>query len=300
MKKYRILITGVSGYIGAELARKFASIPDYDVIGTSRRKNPNLGIGQHQGDLSDSSFAAKLFKNQRFDFVIHSAGLIRSSDENQLRQSNIVCTANLLSLLESDVRLILFSSDQAVHGVGRYGRSKREVENLVQNDCKNYTILRLAPALGPITANLTSTFPKAIHNVMNKKVLFIPGDGSFIVYPLLIDDLFFVIQKLISTKRGQNKVYGLPGQEITYSSFIKFSEQALNVRRLKIHIPMPMLKMIARMLKLLKILDNLPSDAILEIGNPLPISKDELYADIGFEPTQTKAGILNLLQCKPS
>lgn len=141
----KILITGITGQVGSQLADYVLDNTDYDVIGMMRWQEPldNLyhltdrinrkdRIALCYADLNDYPALAKMFKSLRPDFISHLAAqsFPKTSFDIPIEtlQTNVIGTANLLEctrqLKESD------SYDPVVHICSSsevYGRVKSGV-----------------------------------------------------------------------------------------------------------------------------------------------------------------------------
>lgn len=128
----KILVTGGTGYIGSHVVVDLLE-KNYEVviidnlvnskadvlkqIQTITKKTPTF----YQINLTDYAALKEIFKNEKFDLVIHFAGLksIPESIEKPLTyyQENLVGTINLLKCMESyQVKKIIFSSSATVYG----------------------------------------------------------------------------------------------------------------------------------------------------------------------------------------
>lgn len=112
MKK-KILITGITGQVGSQLADYILDNTDYEVVGMMRWQEPmdNLyhlanrinakdRIGIYYADLNDYSSLARLFEEVRPDFISHLAAQSYPKTSFNIPietlQTNIIGTANLL------------------------------------------------------------------------------------------------------------------------------------------------------------------------------------------------------------
>jgi UDP-glucose 4-epimerase len=120
-----------------------------------RRVNQITGhpIAFHQVDLLDDVAVEAVFSGERFDAVIHFAGLkaVGESVANPLAyyQNNVVGTLNLLHAMDrADVRTLVFSSSATVYGASDqmplneeqpldagnpYGRTKEQIEDILSD-----------------------------------------------------------------------------------------------------------------------------------------------------------------------
>lgn len=115
----RILVTGVSGFIGARLARALVDA-GHRVAGTYIEDALRMeGVSLHRADLRDREMLAAALAESRPEVVVHLAGLShvgaswrRSSDYFQV---NVLGTENLLAAA-GDARVVVASSSEV------YGR----------------------------------------------------------------------------------------------------------------------------------------------------------------------------------
>jgi nucleoside-diphosphate-sugar epimerase len=79
----RVLITGCSGYVGHQIASRFASA-GWDVIGSSRRPHSLEGVEVVTGDHLNADFVASIVR--RSDAVLHCAARTRGHDSEVFRR----------------------------------------------------------------------------------------------------------------------------------------------------------------------------------------------------------------------
>ena len=159
----KILVTGGAGYIGSHTVKKLIKhnyeVVIFDNLSTGRKelvKGKNLIIG----DLKDIHAIKSVFKQHKFDAVMHFASLIQvgESFKNPMKyyRENILNSLNLLdAMLEAGVKYFIFSSSAAVYGipeftpitedhplnpVNPYGETKFFVEKILQNFDRAYDL----------------------------------------------------------------------------------------------------------------------------------------------------------------
>ncbi len=164
-----ILVTGGAGYIGSHCAmallEKGYDIVIFDNLSTAHmetvKKLSNYGNVEFlQGDLQNKSDVKKVFDAYDINAVIHFAAnsLVAESVKNPQKYyfNNVYGTLNLLeSMLEHDVKKIVFSSTAATYGepeynpidekhpqnpINPYGQSKLMVEKIMDDYSKAYNL----------------------------------------------------------------------------------------------------------------------------------------------------------------
>ena len=159
----RILITGISGFIGSKLKEVFIE-RGYEVWGISRQKSDDAHIVQ--GDLSSFESTKQAFaKLPDCSIVIHAAALAHSATKKvgqDYYKINITLTNNLTKYLFGKQIQFIYLSSISVYGlegsrssvtVGdekkpatNYGMSKLKCEEIIQSsDIHSIAILRPAP-----------------------------------------------------------------------------------------------------------------------------------------------------------
>lgn len=123
-KIQKILVTGGAGYIGSQ-AVKFLRDGGYEVVVLD-----NLSAGRREavgdaklivGDLSDRQLLDRVFREEKFDAVMHFAGFleVEESVANPAKyyENNVVNGLQLLdAMLAHNVSNLVFSSSAAVYG----------------------------------------------------------------------------------------------------------------------------------------------------------------------------------------
>jgi UDP-glucose 4-epimerase len=128
MDKKNILITGVAGLLGSNMADWILNNhQEYNVIGVDDLSggyidNVNDKVIFENYNLSDKNLSS-LFEKYNFDYVFHFAAYAAEGLSPFIRtfnyQNNLLCTANIVNnCIEYDVKRLIFTSSMAVYGVG--------------------------------------------------------------------------------------------------------------------------------------------------------------------------------------
>ncbi len=169
MSNKQILITGGAGYIGSHCAlallKKGFEVVIFDNLSTGHIETvetlKNYGkLTFVQGNLLDESKLAAVFSQNNIDSVIHFAAisLVGESvkDPQKYYVNNVSGTLNLLkSMIENDVKKIVFSSTASIYGepeytpideehpqkpINPYGSTKLMIENILDEYSRAYNL----------------------------------------------------------------------------------------------------------------------------------------------------------------
>ncbi|MBN8703767.1 MAG: NAD-dependent epimerase/dehydratase family protein [Bacteroidetes bacterium] len=253
-----VLITGVAGFVGSNLAKKLLE-ENCTVIGIDNlsygylsnlkaiEKNPKFTF--ILGDIANPL----ILKDHKADVIVHLASqkiprytnALRTLDENYLMLRNVVHKCIL------DKSKIVFASTSDVYGKNpnvpfseesdlvlgpttvkrwAYASSKLYGEQyIIANNDEyglDYTIMRFFGSYGP---NQNTTWwggPQAvfIQNFLEKKPIEIHGDGTQTRTFTYIEDTIQGIVKCVLDKRSNNSIYNIatnPTEEITIVELAK-------------------------------------------------------------------------------
>ena len=198
----KILVTGGTGYIGShvvvDLLEKGHEVVIVDNLSNSKitvldsikeitEKSPIF----YQNNLINYGTIEKVFKEHKFDLVIHFAGLksVSESVEKPLMyyQHNLTGTINLLRCMQSfHVKKIIFSSSATVYGANHagecietmptgqnitnpYGKTKYMIEEILKDVCTSdpdfsAVALRYFNPIGNHSSGLLGEDPNGIPN----------------------------------------------------------------------------------------------------------------------------------------
>lgn len=160
----KILVTGGAGYIGSHACVQFLAA-GHEVVVLDNLSNAkaasldrvrlitNREVAFIEGDIRDATLLDRLLAREKFDAVIHFAGLkaVGESTEKPLLyyQNNVAGSATLFeAMAKAGVKTMVFSSSATVYGdpaavpitedfptaaVNPYGRSKLMIEDMLRD-----------------------------------------------------------------------------------------------------------------------------------------------------------------------
>ncbi|WP_195270625.1 UDP-glucose 4-epimerase GalE [Eubacterium sp. 1001713B170207_170306_E7] len=166
----KVLVSGGAGYIGShavvQLLDKQYDVVVVDNLSTGHQWAVDKRVSFYQCDIRNKKDLDKIFKKEKIDVVMQFAAdiVVADSEQNPLKyyDNNVYGTIALLqTMLENNVKNIIFSSTAAVYGntekvpveendplnpISPYGATKAFVERIL-DDCRkayglNYCVFR--------------------------------------------------------------------------------------------------------------------------------------------------------------
>lgn len=264
----QIVLTGVSGFVGARLLEVLA--PQHQVTAVTRRPIPvSKGVSLAIADLTQLTQAPTWLKNQ--DCVIHCAALahvVRAPSADTLaeyRRINTEATLNLARYaVAAGVKRFIFLSSIKVNGeattpnhpytaadqpapVDAYGQSKWEAEQALQHLATTtgleVVIIRPVLVYGPgVKANMRRLmswidqgWPLPLARIHNRRSL------------LALDNLVDLIRHCLQHPKAAHQIWlASDGEDLSTPELIRRLAQALNRPARLIPVPPSALQWLAR------------------------------------------------------
>lgn len=262
----KILITGLTGFLGAHLAERLLKTNRYELVGTYRDAQKAIpfekqGIEMRKADLLKE--ASLINATNGVDVVVHLAGLMRFHEQwAPLYAHNVTATQRLAedALKQGVGHFIYSSSTEAIGPVAQipgdetspyqptylYGRTKQMAEVWLkekqQTDDLPLTILRPTGIYGPGDVYVTLSTVRA---VANGALRLLPGNGDKFIQFTYVDDIVQGIQQTIEKPtRSKGETFILAGDEYTtYKEMFTIIANLLDVPPPTRSIPMSLAKM---------------------------------------------------------
>ena len=270
----KILITGRNGFIGRNL---------FDYL-----NNKKYIVSPAKRDTNKKDLFS-IIKNS--DVVIHTAAITNPFDK-EIWKVNLDYTNLIVRVCKKlDKKLIYISTQNVLFGTDTYSKTKRLSEKLVKT-LKSYVILRPTIVYG-------KNEDRYISNLINliKKSPLIPiiGDGKNKIQPLYLNDLIKIIEFCIN--KNVNGVYLIAGKSIiTYNDLINQIINILKFNRLKVHIPIVLLKPIAYILQNISKKPFITTVQLENIKKDLVFDTDQIQKFFKINLTNLEEGLNNLLK----
>lgn len=259
MKK--ILITGGSGFIGANLIMRLSKMDQYEIT-VFDISPPHIGqLPPHirfiQGDLRDANLVRKMIVDDSIDIVYHLAwGTIHeTATRDPLEDVNINVAASLILLdacIHTQVNRIIYVSsggtvyglpeqlpiteDHPTHPINAYGVSKLTVEKYLQMFSYlhglDYVIFRPSVPYGPFQnphrrQGAVSVFT---YNALKGKPIVVWGREDIVRDYFFIDDLIDALVLVLANPNVKNKTFNLSGKEsISLHHLLETIQETLHI-----------------------------------------------------------------------
>lgn len=247
-----IAITGATGFVGkAVLAKALAD--GLQVRALARRpQEPRNGVEWVMGTLDDHGQLAKLVAGA--DAVLHIAGMVNAPNRAAFEACNSRGTANVIAAMKAQgmKRLVHVSSLAAREPhLSDYGWSKAEAERHVQGSGLDWTMVRPPAIYGPHDAEFLELFQMAQWGFMA-----LPPRGRVSI--IHADDLAGLLMAMAGTQDHDthDQIYEVDDGHYgawTHETLARAIGRAVGRKRiLPIHLPAPLLKLGARVDRLIR------------------------------------------------
>ncbi|NBV51644.1 NAD-dependent epimerase/dehydratase family protein [bacterium] len=269
----KVMLTGASGFVGRNLFISLLTDPRVQKIVLPVREPRKLTKQWEQDGIRVSENKVEVIEtaapewhglgSQAVDVLIHSAGILFARAQKDFFDTNVKGTLNLLKQVKYDRAVVL--SSQAASGpcqagqntktendvpepITWYGRSKLEMERLVQEQLGDKNIICIRP---PIILGARDTATLPLFKMVKGRVLFKPGLKPKYYSYIAVKDLVRAIEQVIwvsnPLKAFQQKVYFVASEEvITDETLIVTAAAAAKKRGVLLKIPQPLLKGIVK------------------------------------------------------
>jgi NADH dehydrogenase len=282
----KLFITGATGGLGKTLISRLSAL-QYQLVLLhlpTEILEKQKGIEYVAGNILDPlSYQPAL---SGVDAVIHLAAITHTNKTSLYFKINTEGTKLLLAAAQaSRVKRFIYISTRAIdERGGGYSASKAQAEALVQASPLSWTILRPSEVCGASQGEAITTLMSSITTMP-----FIPivGDGQYRIAPVHIDDVIeAIVRVVLSEPRTTGKTYTIAGpHDYSYDEFVDRLLEKYQLKKVKIHVPVFFIRLLAWGLSLLPIKKPfLVRDQIPRLLCPKSAVIDQAKSDFGFNP----------------
>lgn len=295
-KMKRVLVTGASGGLGQHMLRYLARQKNLEVKALVHRSPVTLAnCTTVSGNLLD--LASLVQATRGIDVVAHLAALTHSNCSEDYFRVNVEGTKNLLDACTiNGIKRFIHISSRAVHPQGgSYSESKLRGEELVRKSGLEWVVVRPAEVFGPDSPDAVN---KVIRWIQSFPVVPVIGNGTYLLSPAYIDDVVAAIGECIINSGHDGKILLLSGpEEVTYTELIDRICRFLCVKRVKIFIPVAIVRWMVEISILLggKMLVR---DQIPRLVCDKSTSTEPLFQPTNYHPRSLEQGLSQFLRQK--
>ncbi len=294
----RILITGVTGFVGSNLVKHFSGRKDYSVFGHSRDTGKaRRQFPQHHVEIV-SDYSASLLDELKIDTVIHLAGIAHdlsnqykpedyyrvNYEGTKLAYDEFIKSNASKFIFVSSIKAAVDISAEPVteevipNPVTDYGESKWRAEQYIQSHAvagKSFFILRPAMIHGPGNKGNLNLLYRFVKTGIPFPFGGFDNQRSF----LNIDNFIFVIQQLLQ-KEIASGIYHLADDGfLSTKDLYRIIASALGKHPRVLNVPKSWIQNLAGLLKKKHLVNKLTEDMMVsnkkiinELGVGLPVA----------------------------
>jgi nucleoside-diphosphate-sugar epimerase len=211
----RILVTGASSPLAVGVLRQLLLNGDLELwCGRHRKDIPIVDPSLHVIDLDLESDLSEALSRERFDMVIHFAGVTHATDEQQYWNVNLQATVRLAEATRENGcrRFVYISTRCATLGSGAYGESKLAAEQELQKlHWESLLIVRPAEIYGGGGSEGIDRMLAIAHRWRFIPALF--GHSNLLFAPMHVDDFSRLLAELIQQHHSGIRIENMCGPE---------------------------------------------------------------------------------------
>ena len=260
MHRLRILITGISGFIGRSLVEEIVdrNLP-WNICGIDM-KEPIFNDSKYlelidfkSVDIRDENAVKSYFRNRAFDGVIHLAAVSRVVDAENNKENCVATNLNgtryvVESVAKQQDAWFILGSSREVYGeqsvmpvketaekkpVNIYGECKLEGERIVKRLISRYVILRFSNVYGNSYDIDGRVMPTFVKRALKGEPLFLEGGTQVIDFTYIndnVDSIIKLVELLEDGKLTTEEILVSPGIENKITDVIAYLEEILGKR----------------------------------------------------------------------
>jgi NADH dehydrogenase len=295
-----ILITGGTGFVGRNIVRKL--IQANQDVRCLVRKTSNVSIFEglkldySEGDITRPQTLLKATKG--VDTVIHLVGIIREGRDATFEKIHASGTANVIEASKKGgvKRFVHMSALGAgPEAISRYHKTKWQGEEAVRASGLDYVILRPSIICGG-DDEFVNMFAKMIRQTFLTRMMPVIGSGKYKMQPIYVGDVAHCFVTAATGDKIVNETYELGGPEqLTFNEILDTIMRVMGKRRLKVHLPMVVGRVLAFFMEKLLSAPPLTREQLIMLQSDNVTDITAMKRDFDFEPMRFEDAIRTYL-----
>jgi len=292
-----VLITGSTGFVGRHIVKELHSRGIK--ARCLARSSSNLAILSEldveirYGDVTNQASLETALED--IEAVVHLVAIIRETKQATFEGVNVLGTGNLVQAAKKmGVKRLIYMSNLGAGPDQRFPLlySKWRGEEEIRSSGIDFTIFRPSIMFGKGDGFVTVL----ADTIKGLPLVPVIGSGRTKFQLIWVEDVATCVAKSLQDKETINQVIPLGGPEhLAYEEIIDLIIQTLKLRRLKLHIPVPMMKTIVWVLERLLPQPPVTSAQLVMLAMDNVTSLDVVETVFGFKPVSLRQRIGDIL-----
>jgi len=215
-KDAAVAITGATGFVAKNLRRRLAK--SHRLVSLSRKAfRPLRNEEAVATDYSDSAALRRVL--QDCDVLIHLVGAGERVAGPSYDAVNAGITSAVVEAAKPKVRQIVFLSGLGASSgsTSEYFRSKFKAERIIRDSGIGFTVFRPSFIIGR-----NDYLTRSLNRQIRRGPAVIPGNGRYVIQPILISDAVRIVEDSVLNPRFLNKTFDLVGpEEIAFEKYVR-------------------------------------------------------------------------------
>lgn len=292
-----VCITGSTGFVGRHIAHELCSrgLKVRCVTRSTSDLTPLVGLDIEtcQGDVTNMTSLEKALQN--VGTVVHLVAIIRETGDTTFEAVNLAGTKNLLHAAKRmGVKRFIYMSNLGAGPDRRFPLlyTKWQAEEEVRNSGIDFVILRPSVIFGR-----GDGFVTVLAGVIKRTPLIpIIGSGKTRFQLISVEDVAACVAQSVEEEIVTNQAVPLGGPSyLTYEEIVDLIIERLKLRRLKVHIPVPLMHFVAWTGEKLGLTLPVTSAQLAMLTKDNITSLDAVERVFGFKPVSLRERIDNVL-----
>src|SRR3989337_911093 len=290
-----ILLTGATGFVGSNLMKELLKQGlQVRCLGRNPDRADALkkaGAELVKGDITDKDSIAKALEDDKVEAAVHLVGILAETGKATFEAIHTQGTRNMVEACKSKgIKRFIHLSALGTRSNARsqYHKTKWEAEEIIRASGLDYTIFRPSVIFGK-EDKFTNLFAGIIKI---SPFIMIPGNGQNKMQPVSVKNLDSAMTMAIQNSKHTNKTYEIAGPEkLTFDHIIDTICRVMGKTRLKIHIPMPLMRPGALIAECIFPKPPITRDQLLMLEEDNITENNALESVFGIKPVGFEEGI---------